>query len=381
MKPEFNYFIVHVLLKIQFTERMKHFVLLSLLLLTACAGEGGDPNRAILTQASYKDLPNWRNDKHAEAYKLFVDSCRVNDKLRSAYVTKAGNVIGDRSAWRNVCAMAYRFSNPTNDEAQQFFEANFTPYRITTPASNKGRLTGYYEPLLRGSLKREGRYQTPVYAMPSGATYPSRAQIEAGALRGRAPILLYVDDPVMLFFLHIQGSGKVRLPDGRIVGINYAGQNGHSYVAIGRVMKQEGLLEEITMQTIRDWLYANPREAKRIMNTNPSYIFFKKSPGDQTAKGALGIPLTAGRSIAIDDERSTYGVPIYIATISHDVRGNESPYQRLMIAQDTGGALIGAHRGDIFFGRGEFEEYQAGNQNALGKVFWLLPNRQAPHPQ
>ncbi|MBN8544026.1 MAG: MltA domain-containing protein [Alphaproteobacteria bacterium] len=355
---------------------MKHLVLLSLILLTACAGYEGDPHKAILTQASYSDMPGWSSDKHAEAYKVFVDSCRVNDKRPSAYVTKAGNVIGDRTAWRNVCALTYRFANPTDGEARKFFEANFTPYRITTPSSDKGRLTGYYEPLLRGSLKREGRYQTPVYGMPSGSTYPSRAAIEAGALRGRAPVLLYVDDPVMLFFLHIQGSGKVRLPDGRIVGINYAGQNGHNYIAIGRVMKEEGLLEEVTMQTIRDWLYANPRDAQRIMNTNPSYIFFKKSPGDQMAKGALGIPLTAGRSLAVDDERSTYGVPIYIATMSHNARGYEAPYQRLLVAQDTGGALIGAHRGDIFFGRGELEEWQAGHQNALGKVFWLLPNTQ-----
>lgn len=353
---------------------MRFLLLLPILLLTACDGAGEDPYKAILTETNFGSLKDWRKDKQAEAYAVFVESCIVNDKRGSAYITKTGNAIGDRNAWRNVCRLAYQLPNPTDGEARQFFETNFTPYHISTPASAKGRLTGYYEPLLRGSLIREGRYQTPVYGMPAGqGPFPSRGAIEAGALQGRAPILLYVDDPVMLFFLHIQGSGKVRLPNGDLVGINYAGQNGHNYIAIGRQMKEEGLLEEVTMQTIRDWLYANPRDARRIMNTNPSYIFFKKAPGDVMAKGALGIPLTAGRSLAIDDERSTYGVPIYVSTLSHDDAGFEVPYRRLLVAQDTGGALVGAHRGDIFFGRGEQEEWQAGHQNALGHVFWLLP--------
>lgn len=356
---------------------MRALILLPLLLLAACDGYGGDPHRAILSEAHFSDLSGWNDDKQAEAYTLFVDSCKVNDKRTSAYVTKTGNVIGDRAAWRNVCQLAYRFPNPTDGEARQFFEANFTPFRVETPSNSKGRLTGYYEPLIHGSLTREGRYQTPVYGMPQGgAPYPSRAAIEAGALKGRAPVLLYIDDPVMLFFLHIQGSGKVRLPDGKLVGINYAGQNGHSYVAIGRVMKDRGLLEEVSMQTIRDWLYANPSQARAIMNENPSFIFFKRAPGDVMARGALGIPLTAGRSLAVDDERSAYGMPVYIATHARTMRGFDEPYRRLMVAQDTGGAIIGAHRGDIFFGRGEQEEWQAGQQNALGKVFWLLPKTQ-----
>lgn len=352
---------------------MRFILLLPVLILAAC-GAPEDPYKAILTETDFSRLKGWNDDKQAEAYAVFVESCAMNAKRASAYVTKSGISIGDKRAWADVCQLAYKLPNPTDGEARKFFETNFTPFHISTPASAKGRLTGYYEPLLRGSLVREGRYQTPVYGMPAGqGPFPSRAAINAGALNGRAPVLLYVDDPVMLFFLHIQGSGKVRLPDGQLVGINFAGQNGHNYIAIGRPMKEEGLLEEVTMQTIRDWLYANPGQANRIMNMNPSYIFFKKAPGDVMAKGALGIPLTPGRSLAVDDERSTYGVPIYISTITHDTMGFEAPYRRLMVAQDTGGALVGAHRGDIFFGRGEQEEWQAGHQNALGYVFWLLP--------
>ncbi len=342
----------------------------------------GDPNRAELSAVTYDDLPGWRDDHQALPYQLFVESCTTLNRRAQPYTTKTGTAIGDREAWRYACKAAAKFKNPTDEEARQFFEANFTPYRVKTPASSKGRITGYYEPLLHGSMRRIGPYQTPVYGMPRrGPPYPDRAGIEAGGLRGNAPVLLYVQDPVMLFFLHIQGSGKVRLNDGRIVGLQYAGQNGYPYWAIGRTLKDEGALEEVTLQTIREWLYANPEEAARVMNTNPSYIFFKLSSGTEMAKGALGIPLTPGRSLAVDDERAAYGVPIYLATTTHE-RGAfwDKSLRRLMVSQDTGGAIIGAHRGDIFFGRGEDEEWQAGHQNSLGKVFWLLPHLPPPLP-
>ena len=357
---------------------MRRLVAIAGLLLLAGCASWGDPYRAQLSEVSYDDLPGWSQDHHAEPYRMFVESCRVKAKRANFYTTRTGEPVGVPDGWRKSCAAAARLENPTDEEARGFFEANFTPYRVKMPANSLGRLTGYYEPLLHGSLRREGRYQTPVYGIPrGGAPYPSRAEIEAGALKGRAPVLLYVEDPVMLFFLHIQGSGKVRLPDGRIIGLQYAGQNGHNYWAIGRTLKDEGRLEQVTLQTIRAWLYANPEEAQRIMNTNPSYIFFKLSPGTEMARGALGIPLTPGRSLAVDDERAAYGVPTYIATRTQE-RGHfwSRPFRRLMVSQDTGGAIIGANRGDIFFGRGEDEEWQAGHQNSHGKVFWLLPHTQ-----
>lgn len=355
------------------------FALVMLFGLSGCAILG-DPNRAELSEVTYDDMPGWRDDHQALPYQLFVESCATLNRRASPYTTKTGNAIGEREAWRYVCKAATKFQNPTDEEARQFFEKNFTPYRVRTPASSKGRITGYYEPLLYGSMKRIGPYQTPVYGVPRrGPPYPDRAGIEAGALQGVAPVLLYVDDPVMLFFLQIQGSGKVRLPDGAIVGLQYAGQNGYPYWAIGRTLKDEGALDEVTLQTIREWLYANPGEAARVMNTNPSYVFFKLSSGTQMAKGALGIPLTPGRSLAVDDERAAYGVPTYISTTTKR-RGTfwDKNFRRLMVSQDTGGAIIGAHRGDIFFGRGEDEEWQAGHQNSLGKVFWLLPHLPPP---
>ncbi|MBX9725840.1 MAG: MltA domain-containing protein, partial [Rickettsiales bacterium] len=191
---------------------------------------------------------------------------------------------------------------------------------------------------------------------------------------GRAPVLLYVDDPVMLFFLHIQGSGKVRLPDGSLIGLQYAAQNGREFVPIGRVLKERGELSAVSMQGIRDWLKANPRDADEVMNTNPSYVFFKLSPGSEMAKGSIGIPLTPLRSIAVDDDRAAYGVPTYLDTyVTAFGSKQQVPLKRLFVSQDTGGALKGPHRADIFFGRGEREEWQAGHQNARGDVYWLLP--------
>jgi membrane-bound lytic murein transglycosylase A len=230
--------------------------------------------------------------------------------------------------------------------------------------------------LLRGSRKRVAPYLTPVHGVPddlgSRKPYYSREEILAG--KSNAPVLLYVDDPVMLFFLHIQGSGKVQLTDGSMVGLQYAGQNGYSYVPIGRILKERGELPKPTMQGIRDWLHAHPDQADAVMNTNQSYVFFKLSPGDEYAKGALGIPLTPLRSIAVDDDRAAYGVPTYLDTYMTEFNGSgQVALKRLFVSQDTGGALKGPGRADIFFGRGEQEEWQAGHQNQQGTTYWLLP--------
>lgn len=355
---------------------MRALAAIALLLLAACAG--GD--ETVLEPAEFSDLPGWAHDQHAEALLVFKNSCATNTRRANGWKTKLGEPVGDKQAWLHVCRLAGQVG-PGDAEARQFFERNFQPVQVMTGREPLGLFTGYYEPLLRGSTTRQGPFQTPVYGMPTGRKDFSRAEIEAGALQGHAPVLLYVDDPVMLFFLHIQGSGKVVLPDGAVLGLQYAGQNGHQYVAIGRPMKEMGMLDEVTLQTIRDWLRAHPgAPAQEVMNLNPSYIYFKLSPGEEYAKGALGIPLTPLRSLAIDDDRATYGVPTYIATKRHNFYGGyEENLRRLMVSQDTGGALHGPHRGDIFFGRGEAEEWSAGQQNARGEAYWLLPVIDLPH--
>ncbi len=349
---------------------MKKLLPIALLLaLAAC----GDATKIIPTQ--YSKLDGWDADAHAGAYKVFIESCIANQTRPKAWLSKQEGPVGVSDYWQRVCSKAEENPQPSNERARAFFEENFTPYKIETESKPKGVHTGYYEPILKGSLKKHAPYLTPVYGMPEEAYRRfTREEIEAGALKGHAPVLLYVEDPVMLFFLHIQGSGKIRLPNGELIGLQYAGQNGQQFVPIGRAMKEQGILTEVSMQGIRDWLHQHPSERDALMNTNPSFVYFKLSPGNEMAKGALGLPLTPLRSIAVDDDRAAYGVPTFLDTyITEFQSGRQLPLKRLMVSQDTGGALHGPHRADIFFGRGEVEEWQAGHQNAKGNVYWLLP--------
>lgn len=348
----------------------KTSVCLALLLLLAACDDA-----TKITPTRYSALNGWGADAHAEALRVFAESCAVNATRSNAYRSRDEGAVGERAHWNRVCAIA-QSADMNDEQARGFFESNFIPFKVETEATSKGLHTGYYEPIINGSRTRKAPYLTPVYGVPTDLKKPylTREQIVNGAIKGRAPVLLYVDDPVLLFFLHIQGSGKVRLPDGSLIGLQYAAQNGHEFVPIGRVMKERGILSEVSMQGIRDWLKANPSEARELMNTNPSYIFFTLAPGDAMAKGALGIPLTPLRSIAVDDDRAAYGVPTYLDTMMTKPQSTaQTPLQRLFISQDTGGALHGPHRADIFFGRGEQAEWQAGHQNARGDVYWLLP--------
>jgi membrane-bound lytic murein transglycosylase A len=347
-------------------------LILCLSWLTACS------DATVLTPTSYRNLEGWQEDTHQAAYAVFLESCLANRTRKTPYQSKAEGPVGVLSHWQRVCALAEQSPMLTDAEARAFFERHFTPYKVETESKATGTITGYYEPILKGSKKRTPPYLTPVYGMPRDLgefqPYHTREEIEAGALTGKAPVLLYVEDPIMLFFLHIQGSGKVRLPDGALIGVQYAGQNGHGFVPIGRVLKEWGELPAPSMQGIRDWLRANPSRADDVMNMNPSYIFFTLAPGEEMAKGAMGIPLTPLRSVAVDDDRAAYGVPTYIdTTMTEFGKRSQMPLRRLFVSQDTGGALKGPHRGDLFFGRGEVEEWQAGHQNAQGNVYWLLP--------
>lgn len=359
-----------------FGSRVSGFARVAFVLLLAACGDA-----TVLKPATYADLQGWNNDTQAEALAVFADSCRVLATRKNAYQSREEGPVGERQNWARVCDQAAQLQDPTDRDARRFFEANFTPVKVETEEKPTGLFTGYYEPILHGSLVRKPPYLTPVYGVPRDLRKPyfSRAEIEDGALKGRAKILLYVDDAIGLFFLQTQGSGKVRMTDGTTVGLQYAAQNGHEYVPIGRILKDQGELDAVSLQTIRDWLLTHPSRMREIMDQNPSYVFFKLSPGDEAAKGAIGLPLTKLRSLAIDDDRAAYGVPIWVdTTMTEFGRSTQLPLTRLFVSQDTGGALHGPHRGDIFFGRGEVEEWQAGHQNARGNVYWLLPTALAP---
>lgn len=277
---------------------------------------------------------------------------------------------------------------PPGDDvaARRVLERWFRPYRIAARGEAIGRFTGYFEITLRGATRRGGAYRIPIYAPPRDLArhqpYLTRAEIAVAATRRvwpvgiRPRVLLWADDPVAVFFLHIQGSGRVRLRGGGTVRLGYAGNNGRRYVAIGRLMAARGLLPRggISMATIVAWLRTHPRRGRALMAENPRYIFFREIVGPGPI-GAAGVALTPGRSLAVDADRVPLGTPLWLET--RWPGAGARPLRRLMVAQDTGTAIKGAVRGDIFWGSGAAAARLAGRMNENGRYYPLLPRRSA----
>jgi membrane-bound lytic murein transglycosylase A len=360
-------------------------------LLLACVTA---PERLALAPASFADLPGWQDDHQKEAVSAFARSC-------TALMKKPD----DDALWQASCAALAQTSPSDDAAARAFFERYFAPYAASGSDGEEGLFTGYYEADLRGSRTKTRRYRFPLYARPHDLVtadlglfkpewkgkritgkvtgsefvpYDDRAAIEEGALKKRARVLLWVDDPVDAFFLSIQGSGRVRLPDRKIVHVGYDGANGRTYTAIGRALAEMGALEKpVTMNSIRAWLAENPDRAKDIMDTNKSYVFFRliKGPGPL---GAEGVALTPLRSLAIDPSFVPLGTPLWLVTETPD----GMPLTRLMIAQDTGGAIKGVIRGDVFWGAGQDAAAMAGAMQSKGRYYFLLPKgvgEESPH--
>lgn len=337
----------------------------------------------VLAQAQFSDLPGWRDANLDPALAAFRRSCAVIAKKPPAEAM--ADYAGTAADWQKVCG-------EEAGNARAFFEKNFTPYAL----SGEGLFTGYYEPEIRGSRIQTGAYRTPVYGVPSDlirvdlsqfspqfkgehisgrlngqklVPYATRADINARGLPA-AKILVWCDDPVALFFLQIQGSGRVKFEDGSSARIAYAGENGRPYTAIGRVLLAKGELEKekISLATIRGWLKAHPELAQGVMEANQSFIFFEEKMLGDTAlgnNGVQGVPLTPLGSMAIDLRKNALGAPYYIAA---------DPVKALLVAQDTGGAIRGQVRGDVYFGFGGAAERRAGEMKAQGRMFVLLPN-------
>jgi membrane-bound lytic murein transglycosylase A len=283
--------------------------------------------------------------------------------------------------------------------ARAFLEAEFRPLALSDGGEAEGLFTGYYEPLLRGSRRQGGAFRTPLLARPDdmvavelgqfreawrgervvgrvvdGALrpYESRAEIEGGALSGRARPLAWVDDPVDAFFLQIQGSGRVALAEGGEMRVGYAAQNGHGYVPVGRILADRGEIprEQVSMQSIRAWMARDARAAQDLMNANPSYVFFRELTGDGPI-GSEGVALVPGRSLAVDRAHVALGVPVWLD--AQDPLDEARRVRRLLVAQDTGGAIRGVVRGDVFWGAGEEAAERAGRMRSRGRTWVLLP--------
>jgi len=307
------------------------------------------------------------------------------------------------ASWKRVCELA-KNSNPV--AARQFFETHLRPYALLAADANpNGLITGYYEPLLRGSRHPAKGFEQPVRGVPDdlltidlSAIFPelkdkrvrgrlegnkvvpywSRAEIAARGDRLPGRTLLYVDDAVELFFLQVQGSGRVKLTDGSMARLNYADQNGHPYQSIGRLLVERGelKLEDASMQGIQNWARTNPGRLNELLNANPSYVFFREVANSKDGPtGALGVPLTAERSIAVDPRAIPLGTPVFLTT----TRPNSTQaMNRLVLAQDTGGAIKGAVRADYFWGFGKDAGEQAGRMKQGGRLWLLLPPEAAP---
>ena len=262
-------------------------------------------------------------------------------------------------------------------EERQFFEKWFKPYAVVDSGSANGLFTGYYLPELHGSFTKTERYRFPIYRTPSDASSrgKSRAEIYDGALENKNLELVWVDDDVDAYFMDVQGSGRILMDDGSVKGVGYAGKNGRSYFAIGKELVDRGEIAkaDISMQTIRSWIKQHPDEGKTLMRKNASYVFFRFTPGEASIgpTGAMGVPLTAQRSLAVDRQYLPMGIPIWLN--AQHPKGQQR-LQRLVMAQDTGGAIKGAVRGDFYWGQGAQAGEMAGPMKSKGRFYLLLPS-------
>ena len=342
--------------------------------------------KSIHKPASWSALVGWENDNLLPAWQAFIKSC---------------SVLSQQVFWKASCQAATSLSKPDHAALSKFFRNNFVPYQIINKDNTEeGIVTGYYEPLLKGSRKPSAQYRYPIHSAPPelltinlGTLYPEVKDLRLrGRLDGRKIVpyytraeimqnpkllsqheFLWVEDEIELFFLQVQGSGRVMLDNGEIIKIGYADQNGHPYNSIGKLLVQRGelLLENASMQGIKQWGKKNPSKLPELLKQNARYVFFRELPADISGPiGALGVPLTAGRSIAIDPQSIPQGAPVFLATTWPNTN---KPLNRLMVAQDVGSAITGGVRADFFWGFGEEAANQAGKMKQNGKMWVLMP--------
>ncbi len=351
-----------------------------------------------LKPIAFADLDGWDRDNQAAALAAFMRSCAAMLKQPADKPMDGDGFAGTVGDWHGDCrdAQGVRPGDPI--AARRFFEDRFRAFSVRLGSNPDGLFTGYYAPIVAGSRTPDATFHVPLYRMPPelvmvdlGAFRPSlkgeriagkvegsrlvpfasRGEIVSGALQGRGLEIMYLRDPVDAFFLQIQGSGLVRQPDGSLIRLGYAAQNGHPYTAIGKLLIERGALarEDVSMQTIRAWVNAHPDEGRALMDANASYVFFE----EQQAEGAIGsqgVVLTGGRSMAIDRKHMPLGAPLWLDIASED---GKRKIRRLVVAQDTGGAIRGGVRGDFYWGEGDKAEAAAGAMKDPGRYYILLP--------
>ncbi len=346
-----------------------------------------------LQEVPWTEVEGWQEDDPALAFSAFLKSC---------------SALRWRPQWQSACREATAMAQSSEGQIRSFFEARFLAYQVLQPDNSPtGLVTGYYVPDLRGSRQASAEYAYPLYSRPEDLLVVDLSDIYPDLgnyrLRGRLdghrvvpyfdrseidgpnpPLngleLFWVADPVERFFLQIQGSGRILLDDGKRVMVNYADQNGHPYRSIGKYLLDQGAMtrDQMSMQNIRKWAQENPDQVAALLNQNPSYIFFRElDEAVQSPPGALGVPLTPGRSLAVDPRHIPLGAPVFVATTWPN---SDKPLSRLMVAQDTGGAIKGQVRGDFFWGMGDAAGDLAGRMKQSAKFWVLLPNPAEARP-
>jgi len=366
--------------------------LAAIVLVAGCAPLAPRPGAARYEKTTYAELPGWDAAALEPSLRAFLAGC---PRLQAV------------AALARACAAAQAV--PADDEAaaRNFFETTFVPYAVIDPeGSNTGLVTGYYEPVLDGSRERTDRFRYPVYGVPDdlvdvdlASLYPelkgmrlrgrlegrrlvpyySRSEIDAHGDGFTAPVIAWIADPVELFFLQIQGSGQICFGEDDRIRVGYADQNGHPYSSLGRYLVAQGELplQQASMQGIKAWAQAHPELLQQALEQNPSYVFFRELPASGGPIGALGVPLSATYSIAVDRRFYPLGAPVYLAST---FPLSEDPLERLVVAQDTGGAIRGAVRADFFWGSGDEAGEIAGRMRQQGRM-WLLWPRGEPLPR
>ena len=349
------------------------------------------PSAPAFTVSKWEMLPDWQSINLAMSWPAFLESC---DALKN------------RPYWQDICVAAAQVPPDDSSAQRAFYQQWFVPYQLfNADGSDQGLITGYYEPQLHGSRVKTRRYRYPLYGVPDDlltidlsdvypqlkgmrlrgrlegnrvVPYYDRAAIDARPRSLKGHVLFWVDNAVDLFFLQVQGSGRIELPDGTLVKVGYANQNGYPYVSIGRKLVEMGemTLDQASMQSIKDWAEKNPDKLAALLEQNPSYVFFRELPdGLDGPIGALGVPLTEEYSLAVDRSIVPLGAPVFLATTKPD---SNVPLNRLMLAQDTGGAIKGGVRADFFWGFGDPAGEQAGRMKQQGKMWVLFPKGAEP---
>jgi len=387
----------------------------TLSLLTACEPPAPKPEGLQLSALTYDRLPGWREDDPRAALEAFLRSCTKLTQGDAAANGQAKPANGNGNAelpggitltaadWQAPCAEAASLANAPAGEVRAFFERRFRPFAAAGKDGAEGLFSGYFEIELLGARQQSTAFPVPLYRLPAdhvqadlGAFDPalkgqrivgrveqgrlipyfSRGDIESGALKARGLEMLWINDPVDAFMLHVQGSGRVVLPDGDVVRVGFAGHNGHAYESIGRKLIEQGELQpgKASWDDIRDWIRRNPQKAQMLFAQNPRFIFFRSIegiPADAGPIGAQGVPLTPGRSLAVDRRYIPLGVPMWLDT--NWPSQPDKPLRRLMVAQDAGGAIQGVVRGDFFWGFGDEALAEAGKMKSKGRYYLLIP--------